>query len=71
MELWLAVVLMLLSAAGIVASTRCLRRNRALRIAYIVICAVLTAVFAGYVGLTLLFVGRRQDLCAKLFAGSG
>lgn len=56
MELWLAVVLMLLSAAGIVASARCLRRNRALRIACIVICVVLTAVFAGYVVLTLLFV---------------
>lgn len=56
MPLWLAVVLLLAAAAGIVLSAKYLRKNRAARILCIVGCALIAAACAVYIGLTLLFV---------------
>ena len=49
MQLWVAILLFLLSIAGIVLSTRKLRQKRALRVACIVLFAVIAAVCAVYI----------------------
>ena len=52
MQLWVAILLFLLSVAGAVLSTRKLRQKRALRIACIALCAVLASACAVYIALT-------------------
>lgn len=52
MQLWVAILLFLLSVAGAVLSARKLRQKRALRIACIALCAVLAAACAVYIVLT-------------------
>ena len=52
MQLWVAILLFLLSIAGIVLSAQKLRQMRALRIACIAFCAVLAAACAVYIALT-------------------
>ena len=52
MQLWVAILLFLLSIAGIVLSARKIRQKRALRVACIVLCAVIAAACAVYIALT-------------------
>ena len=52
MQLWVAILLFLLSIAGIVLSARRLRHNKPLRIACIALCAVIAAACAVYIALT-------------------
>ena len=52
MQLWVAILLFLLSIAGVVLSARKIRQKRALRVACIVLCAVIAAVCAVYIALT-------------------
>ncbi len=52
MQLWVAILLFLLSIAGIVLSAQKLRQKRALRIACIALCAVLASACAVYIALT-------------------
>ena len=52
MQLWVAILLFLLSIAGIVRSAQKLRQKRALRIACIALCAALAAACAVYIALT-------------------
>ena len=59
MPLWLAVVLLLLSLPGIVLSRRYLRKP--LQIVCVILCVLLAAACAAYIGLTLLFVDAVQN----------
>lgn len=52
MQLWVAILLFLLSVAGAVLSAQKLRQKRALRIACIALCAVIAAACAVYIALT-------------------
>ena len=52
MQLWVAILLFLLSIAGIVLSVQKLRQKRALRVACIALCAVLASACAVYIALT-------------------
>ena len=52
MQLWVAILLLLLSIAGIVLSARKLRHNKPLRVACIALCAVVAAACAVYIALT-------------------
>lgn len=52
MQLWVAILLFLLSIAGIVLSAQKLRQKRALRIACIALCAVLASACTVYITLT-------------------
>ena len=61
MPLWLAVVLLLLAATGIVLSCRCLGKCPAARTLCIVGCALIALACAVYIGLTLLFVDAVQN----------
>lgn len=61
MPLWLAVVLLLLAAAGIVLSCRYLGKSPAARALCIVGCALIALACAVYIGLTLLFVDAVQN----------
>ena len=54
MPLWLAVVLLALSLAGIVLSRRYLRKP--MQIVCVILCVLLALACATYIGLTLLFV---------------
>ena len=54
MPLWLAVVLLALSLAGIVLSRRYLRKP--MQIVCVILCVLLALACAAYIGLTLLFV---------------
>ena len=51
MQLWVAILLFLLSIAGIVLSARRLRHNKPLRVACIALCAVIAAACAVYIAL--------------------
>ena len=59
MPLWLAVVLLLLSLLGIVLSRRYLRKP--LQSVCVILCVLLAAACAAYIGLTLLFVDAVQN----------
>lgn len=59
MPLWLAVVLLLLSLLGIVLSRRYLRKP--FQSVCVILCVLLAAACAAYVGLTLLFVDAVQN----------
>ena len=59
MTLWHAVVLLALSLLGIVLSRRYLRKP--VQSACVVLCILLAAVCAAYIGLTLLFVDAVQN----------
>ena len=59
MPLWLAVVLLVLSLLGIVLSHRYLRKP--VQIVCIILCVLLAAACAAYIGLTLLFVDAVQN----------
>ena len=61
MEFWVAVLLFLLAVAGIVLSAVCLRRKKVLRVVCIVICSLLAAALAAYIGLTLVLVDAVQN----------
>lgn len=61
MEFWAAVLLFLLAVAGIVLSAVCLRRKKVLRVVCIVICSLLAAALAAYIGLTLVLVDAVQN----------
>ena len=56
MPLWLAVVLLMLAAAGIVLCRRYLRGSKTVYILCILFCALLALACIVYIGLTLLFV---------------
>ena len=56
MPLWLAAVLLVLAAAGLVLSCRLLRRGSAVRVICIAVCALAVLACACYLALTLLFV---------------
>ncbi len=58
MPLWLAVALLLLSLLGIVLSRRYLRKP--MQIVCVILCVLLAAACAAYIGLTLLFVDAVQ-----------
>lgn len=59
MPLWLAVVLLLLSLLWIVLSRRYLRKP--VQIVCVILCVLLAAACAAYIGLTLLFVDAVQN----------
>ena len=59
MPLWLAVVLLLLSLLGIVLSHRYLRKP--VQSVCVVLCVLLAADCAAYIGLTILFVDAVQN----------
>lgn len=52
MQLWVAILLFLLSVAGAVLSARKLRQKRTLRVVCIALCAVIAAACAVYIALT-------------------
>ena len=56
MPLWLAVVLLLFAAFGIVLCHKYLRRNKTVRVLCILFCALLALACIVYIGLTLLLV---------------
>ena len=56
MPLWMAIVLFILAAAGIVLSCKLIPNGSKARTPCIIICALLALVCAAYIGLTLLFV---------------
>ena len=59
MPLWLAMVLLVLSLLGIVLSHRYLRKS--VQIVCVILCVLLAAACAAYIGLTLLFVDAVQN----------
>ena len=59
MPLWLAMVLLVLSLLGIVLSHRYLQKP--VQIVCVILCVLLAAACAAYIGLTLLFVDAVQD----------
>ena len=59
MPLWLAVLLLLLSLLGIVLSRRYLRKP--LQSVCVILCVLLAAACAAYIGLTILFVDAVQN----------
>ena len=59
MPLWLAVVLLVLSLTGIVFSRRYLRKT--VRSICVILCVLLAAACAAYIGLTILFVDAVQN----------
>jgi len=59
MPLWLAVVLLVLSLTGIVLSRRYLRKTA--RSICVILCVLLAAACAAYIGLTILFVDAVQN----------
>ena len=59
MPLWLAVVLLLLSLLGVVLSRRYLRKP--LQSVCVILCVLMAAACAAYIGLTLLFVDAVQN----------
>lgn len=64
MPLWLAVVLLLASVAGIVLAHKLPCEKRGLRIACIIVCGVIALACAVYIGLTavLLDAARNQPV---------
>lgn len=56
MPLWMAVILLMLAAAGIIMSCRLIPKGSKARTPCIIICALLALACAAYIGLTLLFV---------------
>lgn len=56
MPLWMAVILFILAAAGIILSCKLIPKGSKARIPCIIICALLALACAAYIGLTLLFV---------------
>lgn len=69
MPLWLAVVVLLLAALGIVLCRKYLCRRKAARILCILFCALLALACIGYIGLTILLVeyasNNRPDCISK------
>ena len=61
MPLWLAVVLLLFAAFGIVLCRKYLRRNKTVRVLCILFCAQLALACIVYIGLTILFVDAIQN----------
>ena len=61
MPLWLAVVLLLFAAFGIVLCHKYLRRNKTVRVLCILFCSLLALACIVYIGLALLFVGAVQS----------
>ena len=61
MPLWLAVVLLLFAAFGIVLCRKYLRRNKTMRVLCILFCALLALACIVYIGLTILFVDAIQN----------
>lgn len=61
MPLWLAVVLLLFAAFGIVLCRKYLRRNKTVRVLCILFCALLALACIVYIGLTILFVDALQN----------
>ena len=59
MPLWLTVVLLALSLAGIVLSRRYL--HKPMQIVCVILCVLLALACATYIGLTLLFVDAVQN----------
>lgn len=62
MQLWVAILLFLLSIAGVVLSARKLRQKRTLRVVCIALCAVIAAACAAYIALTaiMLYAASRK-----------
>lgn len=56
MPLWMAVILLMLAAAGIVLSCKLIPKGSKARTPCIIVCALLALACAAYIGLTLLFV---------------
>ncbi len=61
MELWAAILLLILAVAGIVVSAVCLREKKTLRLICILVCAAAALLFAGYIGLTALFLDAARN----------
>ncbi len=59
MPLWLAVVLLLLALLGIVLSRRSLQKP--VQSVCVILCVLLAAACAAYIGLTILFVDAVQN----------
>lgn len=57
-----ATILLLLSIIGIVLSAVFMKQKKALCITVMIICIILTVVFAGYIGLTILLVDAVQNM---------
>lgn len=56
MPLWMAIILFMLAAAGIIMSCRLIPKGSKARTPCIIVCALLALACAAYIGLTLLFV---------------
>lgn len=61
MPFWLAVVLLILAAAGIVLSRKYLQKSKPALMLCIIGCALLALACAVYIGLTILFVDAVQN----------
>ena len=61
MPLWLAVVLLLFDAFGIVLCHKYLRRNKTVCVLCILFCSLLALACIVYIGLTILFVDALQN----------
>ena len=61
MPLWLAVVLLLFAAFGIVLCHKYLRRNKTVRVLCLLFCSLLALACIVYIGLTILFVDTLQN----------
>lgn len=61
MDLLTAIILFFAAVAGIIASSLCLRQKKALRIVCMVICILLAAALAVYIGLAAIFLDAAQN----------
>ena len=65
MQLWVAILLFLLSVAGAVLSARKLRHNKPLRVVCIALCAVIAAACAVYIVLTVIMLYAASTPCSS------
>lgn len=61
MRLWVAVVLLILSVAGILCSARGLRHKKVLRITCMTCCILMAIALAGYIGLTAILLDAARN----------
>ena len=61
MPLWLAVVLLVLAAGGIMLSRKYLHKNKTAYFLCTFFCTLLALICIGYIGLTFLFVDAVQN----------
>lgn len=61
MELWIAVVLLILAIIGIVFCSLCLKNRKKLRVVCITLCVLIAIILAGYIGLTAIFIDAARN----------